>query len=272
MADEPKVQDDPKEEPKVEDQPVAEPQEPQEDIKEEPSEETKTEDVVTTEEPEETEEQPPEPEEAPHPSRAERREENLRIRNLIDQLKSQPQTMTPKERQDALDYEKSLEADPAVIEQLEADRKSTAEAAFNQGIEQARSMQFHTRLDIDMPRVHDKYSFLDPTDKENFNPGAADAINQWYIASVGYDPKTDTVKNSNLRYSDFVEGLMELADGIAGKKSAQTAKNIVKQAANTGLRPDGSAVKGLDLSKHPKDMTNEELAEAARQEAKALRK
>ncbi len=79
---------------------------------------------------------------------------------------------------------------------------------------------------------------------------------------VGYDAETDTVKNPNIRYADYIEAQMELAEAIAGEKNQKTVQNIAKQAATTGLRPDGSKAKGLNLNQSPDQMTDEELAAA----------
>lgn len=79
---------------------------------------------------------------------------------------------------------------------------------------------------------------------------------------MGYDPETDTVKNPNIRYADYIEAQMELAEAIAGEKNQKTAQNIAKQAATTGLRPDGSKAKGMNLNQSPDQMTDEELAAA----------
>jgi hypothetical protein len=75
----------------------------------------------------------------------------------------------------------------------------------------------------------------------------------------GFDSDTQTVSNTNIGYADFVEGFMELVQETAGQKNAQTVKNVAKQAATTGLRPDGSAAKRLDLTKDPSEMSLDEL-------------
>lgn len=196
-------------------------------------------------------------EEPPKPSRR----ENLRIQQLVSKLRQQQGAVSapPASRSDGIDYRTALDADDEVITQLEADRQSYGQTLYQQGMKQAESLQFHTRLEIDAPKVESKYSFLDKGDVEHFNPVAANAINEWYLATAGYDPQTNTVANSNVRYADFVEGIMELADELAGNKVAVTTKNIVKQVANTGLRPDGSSAKRLNLNKAPESMTDEEL-------------
>jgi hypothetical protein len=53
--------------------------------------------------------------------------------------------------------------------------------------------------------------------------------------------------------------MFELVDEVSSRKVQQSQKNIAKQASRTGLRPDGSSAKRLDLSKPPEAMTDEEL-------------
>lgn len=236
------------------------------ELQEAPEPEVKEESpAAPQEEPEQSEETPEQPEETEPDSSPEetppiskRKAERLeKLESLVSRLKGEDKpTATPKV--EGLDYSTALDADPEVIKQLEADRQAVAQSTFQQGIEQAKSIQFHTRLEIDAPRIEGKYSFFNK-DSEDFNPAAANAINSWYLASVGYDAKTDTVANPNLRYADFVEGIMELADSMAGAKVEKTQTNIAKQAAQTGMRPDGSSAKRLNLNKAPEAMTDEEL-------------
>jgi len=243
---------------------------PQEEVKEE-SPETPKDDAKASDEPEqpvepkapeekEESEEPGEeekPEEVPPVSR--RKAERLeKLESLVSRLKGEETLASQPDTPGTLDYGTALDAAPEVIQQLEADRKAATATSFAQGIEQAKSIQFHTRLEIDAPKIEGKYSLFNK-DSEDFNPAAANAINSWYLASVGYDQKTDTVGNPNIRYADFVEGIMELADNMAGTKVEKTQTNIAKQAATTGLRPDGSSAKKLNLNKAPQQMTDEEL-------------
>lgn len=194
--------------------------------------------------------------EEPKPSRR----ESLRIQQLIDKMKQQaPAPKAPAPRQDALDYATALDADPEVIRQLEADRQAASDTSYNAGLEQNKSILFHTRLEIDAPRVEGKYKFLDPTDKENFDPVRANAMNQLYLNASGYDADSDTVLNPNIRYAEFVEAQMEFAEALLADKQIKTTKNIVKQTAQTGLRPDGSSAKRLNLNQSEKTMSLEEL-------------
>ena len=187
------------------------------------------------------------------------RRENLRIRQIVNRLREQPEAQKPRTAQEELDYRTALNAPDDVYEDLEKDRTRYGDSRYSEGVRQAESIQFHTRLEIDAPKVSNKYPLFDPENSEEFNPAAANAINEWYLATAGYDPKTNTVKNSNVRYSDFVEGIMELADELGKERAREATKNTAKQAATTGVRPDGSRAAKLNLNKAPQDMSDEEL-------------
>jgi hypothetical protein len=235
-----------------------------------PSEPT-TEEVVGQEEGEETtnetldeaseenqvEETEPEQDTAQEAAPPASRRENLRIQQLLEKMKSKP-APAPQVPQ-GMDYRNAIDADPEVINQLETDRQTVANNSYNQGLEQAKSIQFHTRLEIDAPKVEAKHAVLNPEDREHFNPAVANAVNTWYLNMAGYDQETGTVVNPDIRYADFADGVVELAKAIAGEEVKKATKNVVKQVKQTGLRPDGSTAKRLDLNKNPGDMTDEEL-------------
>lgn len=205
-----------------------------------------------------SEDNPDEPEDKPKDDRPPSRREQMRVQQLLEKLKETPLAPKPTAPESSIDYEKSLDADPETIKKLEEDRKQSNESYYNQGLEQANSIKFLTRLEIDAPRVETKYKFLDKTSDE-FNPLAADALNTRYLQFVGYDPETQRVQHPDIRYSDFVEAEMEFANEIASRKITESTTNIKKQAARTGLRPDGSGAKKMNLNKAPEDMTDEEL-------------
>lgn len=217
----------------------------------------------TPEEPEQPEEEAQEPEgeeEAPKPPS---RRETLRIQQLLKKYGPPPERPTaPSQRQEPLNYAEALEADPEVVRQLEADRQATAQAQYiqgqNEGIKRAEYLNWNTSLKIDAPQVEKKYPVLDPESPE-FHPAVADAVNNWYLNMSGFDPQSQTIANPNIGYGEFVEGFMELVKETASEKTAQATKNIAKQAATTGLRPDGSSAKRLNLNQAPEKMTMEEL-------------
>ena len=234
-----------------------EPEQPEEVTEEEPEEQ-----------PEEVEQEAEEPEEeeAKPPSRR----EQLRIQQLLEKMK-QTQQPTQAPQQPGVNYRDMIEAEEPVYEQLDQASQQFGQAQYNAGLEQAKSIQFHTRLEIDAPKVESKYPQLNPNDKEHFKPALANAVNTWYLQTTGYQAGDDargipdSVSNPNIRYSEFVEGIMELGSVIGSEKSQQTAKAVAKQATQTGLRPDGSQAKRLNLNKAPEDMTVEELKAAIAQ-------
>lgn len=205
-------------------------------------------------------------EEAKKPSRR----EQLRVMDLLHKYpplaKDEPKKGEPAPRNDAFDYDKDMEADPELKAKLAADRKAAEDAAYERGrsesgkslAEEKASLLFHTRLEIDAPKVEAKYPVLDK-DSDKFNPALAKAINTMYLEKVGYNQETDTVTNPNIRYSDYTEAMFELGDVIASSKLEETKKEVTRQAAQTGLRPNGGSKAKLDLNKEPHQMTDEEL-------------
>lgn len=202
------------------------------------------------EEPEDTPEEPVEEEQPVS------RREQLRIQQLLHkypdlQERAQP---TPKS-----DFIENLDADPEVIQRLQQEQTRVAEESRNDGLRQAEYLNWNTSLKIDAPIVAQKYAILDKNNTEAFDPAVADALNSMYLQNVGFDPATRTVNNPNMSYVEFVEAHMELVDAIASQKNAVSVKNIARQTAATGLRPDGSSAKRLNLNQAPQDMSIEEL-------------
>lgn len=236
-------------------QETAKEEEPKVESKEEPKDEPQKSDEIEEKEEEDKTPEEEEGEEVP-PQMSRRKAKRLeKLEGLVERLKKEE---TPTKKPEGINYRDMIQADDEVYSQLETKSQEYGQTQYNAGLEQAKSIQFHTRLEIDAPKVESRYPIFDKESPE-FNPVVANSINQWYLASVGYDPKTDTVANGKVRYSEFVEGIMELADNMAGQKSVKTTQNIAKQAATTGLRPDGSSAKRLDLTKAPEQMTDDEL-------------
>lgn len=209
----------------------------------------------------EVQDEAPEKPSADQPSRR----ETLRIQQLLKKYGPPPERPEPSQfkRDDALDYQSALDADPEIIQRLEADRQAEGQAQYNQGQNsvraELRTSEWRTLLNFDAPQTEAKYGWLNPKDSEKFDPALADAINEEYKAVVGYDERTGLVSRPEIRYSDFVEARVELSTRLAKSMTADTAKNIAKQAATTGLRPDGSSAKRMNLNKAPQEMTTEEL-------------
>jgi len=198
--------------------------------------------------------------------RQKKRLDQLKLDKVLERVRGHE----PKSRgssEDGLDYEELFDADEATIKKLKEDRDSVADKNFQRGLDLAKNTRFFTQLDIDTPRVETKYSQLNK-ESDDFNPALTATINRMYLAHVGYDPGdankgvSESVVNPGIRYFEYVDGIFELASEMAGEKVTQSAKNISRQASNTGIRPDGSSAKGMDLSKAPQDMSDEELEAA----------
>lgn len=214
-----------------------------------------------TEDPEEPEEPTPDlveeetPEAEPKPSRR----EQLRIQTLLEKMKTPQARPEARQIENELNYADALDADPEVLQQLEQDRRRSQQEFYNQGLEQAQAIEWRTMLHIDSPQVETAHPQLNKNDKENFHPAIADSLNSWYLSVSQFDSETGLPGNTGIRYKDFVDSVYELAEEIASTKTQSASRNIAKQAAQTGLRPDGSSAKRLNLNKEPEDMTDEEL-------------
>lgn len=225
----------------------------------EPSKETEAEETPPEEPKEESAENP---EEAPAEEKPPSRREQLRVTQLLKrypELKQAPSQPNP----ETLDYNQALEADPEVIQQLEADRQRAGQAQYQAGVDstraEIRTSEWRTLLNFDAPQTEAKYGWLNPKDSENFDPAMADAVNEEYKSVVGYDEQTGLVSRPDIRYSDFVEARVELSTRLAKAMTENTTKNVARQSAQTGLRPDGSSAKRLNLNQAPEDMSIEEL-------------
>lgn len=192
------------------------------------------------------------------PEKKPSRREQSRVRDLLEKYGDPGDKPAAKPDAKGIDYEKELDADPELIKKLDDDRSKISQDSFNQGLEQSKSLMFHTRLEIDAPRVEAKYPQLDKN-SDDFKPEAASDVNMLYLRLVGFDPKTKAVANPEIRYTEFVDTIFALANDLADVKVEKQVKEVKKQAAQTGIRPDGSRTKKLDLSKAPEDMSDEEL-------------
>lgn len=190
------------------------------------------------------------------------RREQLRVQQLLNKMSqpARPQTtVTPQSAPGGLNYSEELDADAETIQRLEADRSAAIARAQQDSAVQIQSSEWRTMLNIDAPQVESKYDFLNPKDAEKFHPVLADTLSNWYLQTSQFDAQTGNVGSPQMRWGEFVDGIYELAEEIAATKIQTATKNITRQAANTGIRPDGSAAKKLNLNQAPQDMSDDEL-------------
>jgi hypothetical protein len=140
-------------------------------------------------------------------------------------------------------------------DQLDQDRKAYAELqrqnGVNQGANQAFSQykldRFADNLELDKERVTINHPELDENSDE-FQPARASRMNRMYYNYIGYDEKKGTIARTDVRYKDFIDGMMALADDIATSRSSETVKNVARQASRTGVRPNGGRTTGPSLN------------------------
>lgn len=222
-------------------------------------------------------EQDPEPEKEDEADESEKEDkpsprQAKRIQQLLEKTKRQQpvEQPAPVASQPAdvkqINFRELIDAPDEVFAQLESaveeyGKQFTQPAPQPQqdNTAQFETLRWETNLKIDTPKVLSKFNKINPDDKENFDPVVADSLNQEYLQTVGFDERTGLVANPNISYSDFIEARFELANLLADEKTETTKKNVVKQAASTGIRPDGSQSKRLNLNQAPENMTDEEL-------------
>lgn len=215
---------------------------------EEVQEEEQAEETVDEAEHEEQVDEPQE--EAPS------RRESLRIQQLLKKYGPPEERAAP--NNEGVNYRDMIDAPDDVYDQLSKASTDYGQSRYNDGLKEASKVRFETRLEIDTPRVEAKYPQLDKS-SEDFNPAVSDSLNNMYLSAVGYNYKTGYVQNPNLRYGEYIEAIMELADEAASRKVETSKRNITRQASRTGIRPDGSSAKRLDLNKDPSQMSDDEL-------------
>lgn len=227
--------------------------------KEEPEEPDNQEDTPPPkEEPqEEPSEEPSEEEPQPVPShRASKRIEEL-TRKLSEYERQVPQLQDPP-RQDQIIGEGDYDVD-----EINQRANQYGQQMFNQGLSQAQMMQnantFATRIEIDMPKVAQKYDILDQN-SDSFDPGITALLNEEYLRIVGYDPNSGMVQRPDIRYDEYIDTQMEKAERLNSIRRVDSQKNLARQASQTGVRPSGVAkeYQGDD----PRKMSTKQLEQA----------
>jgi hypothetical protein len=168
----------------------------------------------------------------------EKKAEELKLTKILDRIQGTKQPQR-RDASDPLNYREAIDAPDEVYETLDNDRRSFGEQRYNEGLEAVRAMEFRTNIKLDLPIVQGKLDKLDPAD--------AQAIDREYLMYTGYDPTTGYVKNPDIGYADFVEAQIERAERLASNMHLKSQQNIAKQAAQTGVRPDGGGRQGIKI-------------------------
>lgn len=196
---------------------------------------------------------------AVQPTRSERREQNY-----IDKLSEQIRNSHPSANRSNDELGQRQEYQPLkyedgdyAIDQLESDREAYGKYQREQGIREAQSrvdpikqQLWAQQLEFDNERVQKTWDILDESNEKTFDPDFAHEMTQKYLNFIGYretkDPQTGRVLSvsmdrDNVRWIDFVKAEKQNLDRYVERAQATSTRNIVKQAANTGIRPSGQA-------------------------------
>lgn len=197
--------------------------------------------------------------EEPTPSRR----EQLRVQDLLRKYGPPQRPEAPS--QDVPNFREKIAADEEVYQTLEETAKQYGAQQYDAGQSKAELTTWRRFLQLDESTLRNKYEELNPS-SEAYHSALEKTLQQKYLNFVGYIPgdgkAPDRVLNPDVSYLDFVEAEMEFANELATQKAQRTTQNIAKQAATTGLRPDGSTPKRMDLNKDPSEMSDEELEAA----------
>lgn len=158
-----------------------------------------------------------------------------KLNKILDRIQTSQTQPRTKSGFNPMDYREAMDAPDEVYEKLENDRRASAEASYNEGLRTAEAIEWRTNIKIDLPIVKEVLDRLDPED--------AAAIDREYLLYSQYDPETGYVANSGISYADFVTARVEQVERIAKNLQVKSQKNIAKQAAQTGIRPDGGSNK-----------------------------
>ena len=178
--------------------------------------------------------------------RVEAQAKELGLTRILDRITQVKQPTQRQSNSQGLNYRDVMEAPDDVIQQLEQDRDAVRSQARNEVLDEVRRVQFETNLKIDLPLVQDKLSKLDPS--------AAQALDRAYLQFVGFNPQTGVPAVDGVSYAEFIDAQLELANSIATNRVVNTQRNIAKQAAQAGVRPDGGVRQGFQIN-NPGDIS-----------------
>lgn len=170
----------------------------------------------------------------------EKKAEELKLNKILDRIQGIKNTPKKDRESQPKDYRDMIDAPDEVYDTLNQDRESYGDQKYNEGLQVANAMEWRTNMRMDLPLVKDKLDRLDPAD--------AEAIDREYLIFSGFDPQSGFVNNPSIGYADFVEARIEQAERLAASMNLKSQKNIARQAAQTGVRPDGGSHKGLQIS------------------------
>lgn len=183
-------------------------------------------------------------------TRSERREQNY-IDKLSEQIRSSNLNASRNESRTQqteeykpIQYEEGEYEPEQLAKDREAYGRQQYEAAMRQSqasIDPVKQQLWAQQLEFDNERVQKMWDILDESNDKSFDPDFATEMTQKYLNFIGYraDQQTGKVEidRPNIRWVDFVKAEKQNLDRYVQRAQETSTRNIVKQAANTGIRP-----------------------------------
>lgn len=192
-------------------------------------------------------------------SRSERRQQRY-AEKMADRLRTQSeqdahfgkQLFSPNSEYKPVNYEEN----DFSVDDLEHDRRQYGQHNFNEGVRQGAAFyeaeRFADRLETDIDRVMSTRDDIDDVTEK--------LLVESYLDKVGAKEQNGRIiiGNPNLRFREFAEAKLKEIDDLVQVKLSQSTKNIASQAANTGVRPNGTTQNSMS------NMSDMELVEKLR--------
>lgn len=192
------------------------------------------------------------------PTRKERRAERRKSFLESIQKETAPPPELPKpDEYDPLKYEEAVDPEGQIDpKKLEEDREKYAKSEAQKAANEA-AMQTHFKAEQqrfwDSVTAESKSLSKDPEfeflneESENFDPDKAEWANGMFLTMVGHDQKSGTARRTDLSYEKTMRTLFSAVKDFAEEEAAKSAKNMAKQASNTGVRPDSKVRTGPSI-------------------------
>ncbi len=139
--------------------------------------------------------------------------------------------------------------------ELEEDRSKYGQNEFIKGAKTAAETEKYyaeqdkfwqaTEYESKLLEKDPEFAFLDESNPENFDADKTADLNESYLELVGYDPKTSTVRRTDISFEKYVRHEVEKMKRWAEDIQEETEKNLVAQKSASGIRPGGSPKKSM---------------------------
>lgn len=167
-----------------------------------------------------------------------------------------------------VDYSSIDELD---VDTLQHDREQYGRNNFSKGaeLERARAEQDKfwqgAEYEDKLLQTDPKYAFLNEKSKK-YDADKTEELHELFLELVGFDPQTKFARRTDISYGNFVKAEVKRMERWASSNEDEIIKNATTQRATAGIRPSGSAERGLGKLK-PGDIARMSQAEFEKHEA-----